>query len=190
MYQSPPSNVSDRALPGIGHRYDLRAVDGGRVVVVVHHSGRRDVYTFTPGGEEPDAVVTLTDSQARTLGAILGGAYFKPAVVEEIEAVIGGLLIDWITLEPQARGVGKTIAELKIRQTTGMTIVAIVRKHAPEPLIAPPPDERLEAGDQLVVIGRQEDLPRFEKHVARPGEGANSAEGGPGGEGARGVSSG
>ena len=44
------------------------------------------------------ASVTLTDAQARTLGAILGGAYFKPAVVEEMEAVIGGLLIDWVTL--------------------------------------------------------------------------------------------
>jgi TrkA domain protein len=170
MNQPPLSSVSDQALPGIGHRYELRAVDGGRVVVVVHHSGRRDLYAFTPAGEEPDepdAVVTLTDSQARTLGAILGGAYFKPAVVEEIEAVIGGLLIDWITLEPGARGAGRTIAELEIRQTTGMTVVAIVRQHSP--LISPPPEERLEAGDQLVVIGRQEDLPRFRRHVVDRG---------------------
>ena len=167
MNQPPLSSVSDQALPGIGHRYELRAVDGGRIVVVVHHSGRRDIYAFTPTGEEPEAVVTLTDPQARTLGAILGGAYFKPAVVEEIEAVIGGLLIDWITLEPQARGVGRTIAELEIRQTTGMTVVAIVRRHTP--LISPPPEERLEAGDQLVVIGRQEDLPRFERHVVARG---------------------
>lgn len=171
MNQPPLSSVSDQALPGIGHRYELRSVDGGRVVVVVHHSGRRDLYAFTPTGEEPDAVVTLTDSQARTLGAILAGAYFKPAVVEEIEAVIGGLLIDWITLEPQARGVGKTIAELEIRQTTGLTIAAILRDHTP--VIAPQPDERLQAGDQLVVIGRQEDLPRFERHVARADQGVS-----------------
>ena len=50
------------------------------------------------GAGEPRASLTLTDAQARTLGAVLGGAYFKPAVVEEIEAVIGGLLIDWVTL--------------------------------------------------------------------------------------------
>jgi TrkA domain protein len=167
MNQPSFSSVSDQALPGIGHRYELRAVDGGRVVVVIHHSGRRDLYAFSPTGEEPDAVVTLTDSQARTLGAILGGAYFKPAVVEEIEAVIGGLLIDWITLEAHARGAGRTIAELAIRQTTGITVVAILRDHTP--LISPPPEERLQAGDQLVVIGRQEDLPRFERHVVARG---------------------
>jgi TrkA domain protein len=158
------TSVVDHPLPGIGHRYELRAADGSRVVVVVHHSGRRDLYSFAPGGDEPQAVVTLTDTQARTLGAILGGAYFKPAVVEEIEAVIGGLLIDWVTLEPDARGANSTIAELEIRRRTGMTVVAIVRGHVP--LIAPAPTETLLAGDQLVVIGRQEDLGRFRRHVA------------------------
>jgi uncharacterized protein with PhoU and TrkA domain len=44
-----------------------------------------------------------------------------------------------------------------------MTVVAILRDH--EPLIAPEPAERLAAGDQLVVIGRQEDLGRFRRHV-------------------------
>lgn len=161
--QPPLTNVVDQALPGIGRRYELRAVDGSRVVVVIHHSGRRDVYVLTATGDEPQAVVTLTDTQARTLGAVLGGAYFKPAVVEEIEAVIGGLLIDWITLEADARGVGATIGELEIRQRTAITVVAILRDGTP--LIAPAPTERLSAGDQLVVIGRQEDLPRFLRHV-------------------------
>lgn len=161
--QPPLAGVAEQSLPGIGHRYELRPVDGGRVVVVVHHSGRRDLYVFVPGGDEPQAVVTLSDAQARTLGAILGGAYFKPAIVEEIEAVIGGLLIDWVTLEPGARGAGRTIGELEIRRQTGMTVAAILRDRTP--LIAPDPGERLEPGDQLVVIGRQEDLPRFRRHV-------------------------
>lgn len=161
------TGVVEQSLPGIGHRYELRSVDGGRVVVVVHHSGRRDLYAFAAGGDDPEAVVTFTDAQARTLGAILGGAYFKPAIVEEIEAVIGGLLIDWVTLEPGAHGVGRTIGELEIRRRTGITVAAILRDSSP--LIAPEPSERLEVGDQLVVIGRQEDLPRFRRHVVDPG---------------------
>ena len=87
-------DLTEHDLPGIGHRYELRTADGGRVVVVLHHSGRRDLYVVEPGRDEPQATATLTDTQARTLGAILGGAYLKPAVVEEIEAVIGGLHID------------------------------------------------------------------------------------------------
>lgn len=162
-------DVADQALPGIGHRYELRSADGGHVVVVVHHSGRRDLYVFEPGGGEARTVLTLTDTQARTLGAILGGAYFKPAVVEEIEAVIGDLLIDWITLEADSPGAGSSIGDLQIRRQTGITVAAILRNHVP--LIAPEPSEVLQAGDQLVVVGRQEDLPRFLRRVVEPPDG-------------------
>jgi TrkA domain protein len=154
--------VTELTLPGIGQRYDLRAAEGGSVTVVIHHSGRRDLYILDDT-DEPRAVVALTDYQARSLGAILGGAYFKPAVVEEIEAVIGGLLIDWVTLDADSPGAGKTIAELEIRSRTRMTVVAILRDQAA--LIAPEPTEELQAGDRLVVIGRQEDLPGFQRHV-------------------------
>lgn len=157
-------DVTEVALPGIGQRYDLAAVEGGSVTVVIHHSGRRDLYILRDG-DEPQAVVALTDSQARTLGAILGGAYFKPAVVEEIEAVIGGLLIDWVTLDENSPGTGRTIADLEVRSATKMTIAAILRDHVT--LVAPEPEETLLAGDRLVVIGRQEDLPGFRRHVVR-----------------------
>ena len=157
-------DVTEVALPGIGQRYDVPTVEGGTVTVVIHHSGRRDLYVLR-GGDQPQAAVALTDSQARTLGAILGGAYFKPAVVEEIEAVIGGLLIDWVTLDENSPGTRRTIADLQVRSETKMTIAAILRDH--ETLVAPEPSETLRAGDRLVVIGRQEDLPGFRRHVVR-----------------------
>jgi TrkA domain protein len=163
------ADVTDHDLPGIGHRYELHTNDGAEAVVVIHHSGRRDLYVIEPGRKRPQAAVTLTDTQARTLGAILGGAYFKPAVVEDIEAAIGDLLIDWITLDAGSSAVGRSIADLEIRRKTGMTVAAIVRK--PHPVTAPEPHEELKAGDQIVVIGRQEDLPRLLRHLADPGAG-------------------
>jgi len=155
-------DVTEVALPGIGKRYDMRISNGASLAVMIHHSGRRDLYVLD-GADEPLASVTLTDGQARTLGAILAGAYFKPAVVEEIEAIIGGLLIDWVTLEPESPAAGRTIAELEIRSRTRMTVAAILRDHVP--LVAPEPDEMLRPGDRLVVIGRQGDLPGFRRHV-------------------------
>jgi TrkA domain protein len=164
MFRSRPNGeIDETVLPGIGQRYDLRTVDGSRVTVVIHHSGRRDLYVVD--GDEPTASVELSDSQARSLGAILGGAYFKPAIVEEIEAAIGGLLIDWVTLDESSPGIGRTIAELEVRSRTRMTIAAILRDH--HPIVAPEPDEVLVAGDRLVVIGRQEDLAGFRRHVVR-----------------------
>ena len=151
-------------LPGIGRRYDVHGEHGGRVAVVVHNTGRRDVYSYERGGgevgeDDADAVVQLSDAQARQLGAILGGVYFKPAMVEEVEAVIGELLIDWVTLAEDSPAVGRSIEELEIRQRTGMTIVAIVRGREAIPM--PGPDAVLRSADRLVVVGRREDSARL-----------------------------
>lgn len=157
------TDVTEHALPGIGRRYECATIDGGEVVVVLHHSGRRDLYVWDTGRDAPRAAVTLTDSQARTLGAVLSGAYLKPVLVDEVEAVIGELLIDWVTLRPDSPGVGRTIAELDIRRATRMYVAAIVRSDGP--LVAPPPSETLRAGDRLVVVGRPGDLAGLVRHV-------------------------
>ena len=73
--------------------------------------------------------------------------------------MVGGLLIDWVTLDRDSPGVGRTIAELEVRRRTRMTVAAILRDDVP--IVAPEPTEVLRAGDRLVVIGRPEDLPGF-----------------------------
>src|SRR5215213_1160343 len=79
-------------LPGIGRSYQMTGTNGGRITVVVHHSGRRVVYGLNADADQASAV-ELSDHQARKLGAILGGAFFKPAVVEEVEAVFEDLVM-------------------------------------------------------------------------------------------------
>jgi TrkA domain protein len=153
---SPDVHVRESDLPGIGRRYEIDGIDCA-ASVVLHHSGRRDLYVQPTRRGDPPAVVSLTDRQARQLGAILGGAYFTPAVVEEMEAVIGELLIDWVTL---TKG-GSTIAELEVRRRTGMTIAAISRSGGHDTIIAPDPDTLLQPGDRLVVVGRRQDLSGF-----------------------------
>jgi TrkA domain protein len=173
MSENQPTGleISEVVLPGIGRRYTLPAADGARVVVVMHHGGRRDLYVFPPRGtgDEPLASVSLTDDQARRLGAVLGGAYFKPAVVADVETVIGGLLIDWVTLRPDSPGVDRSIADLEIRRRTRMTVVAILRDD--ETVLAPEPREVLRSGDRLVIVGRQEELGALLRHVVGPADG-------------------
>jgi TrkA domain protein len=159
-------DIEVQDLPGIGRRYEVYGEYDARVAVVVHNTGRRDLYVFERGSggrqadaDAADAVVQLSDAQARQLGAILGGAYFKPAMVEEVEAVIGELLIDWVTLADDSPVAGRSIQELQVRQRTGMTIVAIVRGREAIPM--PEPSEVLAPGDRLVVVGRRQDLPNF-----------------------------
>lgn len=155
--------IREQELPGIGRRYSVQA-DGGELSVVIHHSGRRDVYLDDSGGRRPPSVATLSDDQARRLGAVLAGAYFQPTLTRQIEAVVGGLLIDWVTVGPSSPGAGRSIADLQVRRRTRMTIVAILR--GDDVVVVPEPSEVLQAGDRVVIVGRPEDLDGFVRHVA------------------------
>ncbi len=158
-----PGDVVEQDLPGIGRRYDVPDLEGGTASIVIHHSGRRDLYLIPRRSKSPTASAAFTDAQARALGAVLSGAYFKPAVVEEIEAVIGNLLIDWVTIRPDSPAAGRSIADCEIRRRTRMTVAAILRDHTS--LIAPEPTEIIEAGNRLVIVGHPADLPGFMAHV-------------------------
>lgn len=146
-------SVHEEELPGIGRKFEILVGKGDRVDVVIHHSGRRDLYIFERDAEDPAAVLKLTDDQARRLGSVLSGSYFKPAVVEEIEALIGEFAVDWITLTDESPATGKTLSELQARKRTGMSVISIIRTGAT--IKAPDPDEMLRSGDRLVYVGPQ-----------------------------------
>jgi CPA2 family monovalent cation:H+ antiporter-2 len=59
--------------------------------------------------------------------------------------------IEAVTISAGSSAVGKLIRELALRTTTGTTIVAIDRRGTS--IVSPGPDEELEAGDQLMIVG-------------------------------------
>ncbi len=150
--------IHEDELPGIGQRFTFGLADDQEVCVVIHHTGRRDLY-LTSGADEDAHVVSMEDDEARRLGAVVAGSYFTPAAVQRVEAVIGGLLIDWVTVRDTSPVAGRTIADAQIRRESRITVAAIVR--GDESIIAPEPSEVVRPGDQLVVMGRSEDLPGF-----------------------------
>ena len=150
--------IQEDDLPGIGRRFTFTLPDGGQICVVIHHTGRRDLYLTTEGDGDAH-VISVDDDLARRLGAVIAGSYFTPAAAQRVEAVIGGLLIDWVTVGEASPVAGRTIAEAEIRQRSRITVAAIVR--GDESIVAPEPDEAIRPGDQLVVVGRPEDLPGF-----------------------------
>ncbi len=153
-----PGQIDEDELPGIGRRYTFGLPDDGQICVVIHHTGRRDLYV-TSDVDHDSEVISLEDDVARRLGAVIAGSYFTPAAVKRVEAVIGGLLIDWVTVREGSALAGMSIAEAGVRQATRMTVAAIVRGE--ESIVSPEPDEVVVPGDQLVVMGRPEDLQGF-----------------------------
>ena len=159
------TELRETRLPGVGVKYTLMCRHGQRLAVILHNDGTREVYVFDrPTAEEPAAVIQLEDEEARQLGAILGGAYERPKIVEELEMAIGELAIEWIPVPPAAQRSGKRSPTAAFRQRTGITIIAILRE--PEPVAGAQPDDVIQEGDTLVTVGKLGQYREFRRLLA------------------------
>ncbi|ADU96386.1 cation:proton antiporter regulatory subunit [Thermovibrio ammonificans] len=156
--------VKEGELPGIGKKYSMKTENGDTIVVVIHYTGKREIYYFEEDSEEPTAVIELTDEEARTLGTILVGALFQPTSDEEkIGFLMKHLAFEWIKVPKDSFLVGKSIKELEIRKRFGVIIVAVIRDE--NVIVSPSPLFVIEPGDTLVVVGTLENIKKFVKAV-------------------------
>ena len=160
-----PVELRQTRLPGVGVKYSFTSAHGNRIAVIQHVDGTRELYVFTrTGDDEPHAVIQLEDDEARQLGAVLGGAYERPKIVEDLEMAFGELAIEWIPVPESSPAIGKTLAECAFRAKTGITIIAILRE--PEPVTGAQPTDVIEAGDTLVTVGKLGQYPAFRRLLA------------------------
>ncbi|MDI6710887.1 MAG: cation:proton antiporter regulatory subunit [Thermoanaerobacterales bacterium] len=138
-------------LPGLGKKYSLRTHRKENLSIVIHHDGKRELYIMDRH-DEPLASITLQDDEARQVGAILSGAFFKPKAVEDLEVAIEGLRIEWFKLTEGSPLAGRSIGELGIRHKTGVSIIAIIRGEDSIP--NPGPDCVLQEGDTIVALAK------------------------------------
>jgi TrkA domain protein len=132
---------------------------------VLHNDGLREIYVFRhEHDDEPDAVVRLDDDEARQLGAVIGGAYERPKIVEELELALGELTIEWLPVPDTSPLIGKTLAECGFRAKAGITVIAILRE--PEPVAGAQPTDVIKQGDTLVTVGKAGQYAAFRKLLA------------------------
>jgi TrkA domain protein len=169
-----PIDLRETRMPGVGVKYTLRLDAGGRLAVILHNDGKRELYYFGSGNDsEPRAVITLDDDEARQLGAVLGGAYERPKIIEDLEMAVGELQIEWVPVPETSPWIGKTLAECGFRAKTGITIIAILRE--PESVSGAQPGDEVKAGDTLVTVGRAGQYAAFRRllvHGETPAEGS------------------
>ena len=106
-------------------------------------------------------MITLDDDEARQLGAVVGGAYERPKIVEDLEMALGELQIEWISVPDDSPWIGRTLAECGFRAKTGITVIAILRE--PEPITGAQPSDTIERGDTLVTVGKAGDYGAFRR---------------------------
>jgi TrkA domain protein len=160
-----PVDLRETRLPGVGTKFTFRLDDGGRLAVILHNDGKRELYYFRHADdEEPRAVIRLDDDEARQLGAVIGGAYERPKIVEDLEMALGELLIEWEPVPDTSPWIGKTLAESGFRAKTGITVIAILRE--PEPVTGAQPHDVVQQGDTLVTVGKAGQYSKFRQLLA------------------------
>jgi TrkA domain protein len=160
-----PVELRETRLPGIGVKYGFSLDGGGRLAIILHNDGTRELYYFRRASDdEPRAVIRLDDDEARHLGAVIGGAYERPKIVEDLEMALGELLIEWVPVPDDSPWIGKTLAECGFRAKTGVTIIAILRE--PEPISGAQPEHTIERGDTLVTVGKAGEYAAFRRLLA------------------------
>jgi TrkA domain protein len=160
-----PVDLRETRLPGVGVKYGFRLDGGGRLAIILHNDGARELYYFRRADDdEPRAVIRLDDDEARQLGAVIGGAYERPKIVEDLEMALGDLLIEWVAVPDTSPWIGKTLAESAFRAKTGITIIAILRE--PEPISGAQPHHVIERGDTLVTVGKAGQYAAFRRLLA------------------------
>jgi len=160
-----PVDLRETRLPGVGVKYAFRTAQGGRLSVIMHNDGQREIYFYRRGDDdEPTSVIELHDDEARQLGAIIGGAYERPKIVEELELALGELQIEWVPVPDTSPAIGRTLAECGLRARTGVTVVAILRE--PEPVSGAQPGDFIQQGDTLVAVGKAGQFALFRRLLA------------------------
>jgi TrkA domain protein len=147
-------------LPGIGKKFSIITSGKEKVSVIIHLSGKREVYFFKKDDfDEPVCSFVLNEEEANQLGSVLMGTFFKPEAKEEKEMLLKNLIIEWISLEKGSSLVNKSIKESEIRKKTGVSIVAIIQGDLT--ITNPSPDEILREGDIIVLVGNKQQIEKF-----------------------------
>lgn len=147
--------VYETDIPGVGKKFEVELDEDARLVVVIHNTGKRELFLRPSPDADSEKLFELSDRQAREVGTIMEGAYFQPVEVGTMDTVLDDdTLIEWLTVPPESALVGATLADAGIRSETGASIIAI--KRADETETNPDPETTLRAGDTLLVLGTRE----------------------------------
>ena len=157
-------DIRETRLPGIGVKFAIDLEAGARLSLIQHNDGKRELYYFRRGDDEPRAVIQLDDDEARQLGAVLGGAYERPKIVQDLEMALGELQIEWTPVPESSPWIGKSLAEAGFRAETGVTVIAILRE--PEPVSGARPDDVIQLGDTLVTVAKAGQYAAFRRRLA------------------------
>lgn len=153
-------DLREAHLPGVGRKYTLTLKQGGKLVLILHNSGQRELFWIEPEEDDPSLSIKLTEEEAREMAFILGGVRYQPLPADKVNFLLQEVVMEWVPVSEGCEMEGRTLAELELRRRTGVSVIAILRegKTIPSP---DPYQERIRASDTLVAVGTRAQIERI-----------------------------
>lgn len=151
--------IYETEVPGVGHKFEIELDDAERLIVLIHHDGKREIYLRPGENQDSQKLFGLTGKRARQLGSILEGAYFQPVEMDDIQVPLGESIIEWVEIGDDSSVIGQTLREANIREQTNVTVIAVQRDD--RTIANPKPDTTIEVDDILVTLGTREEQQAF-----------------------------
>lgn len=159
-------DLVETLLPGVGIRYELPTRSGVRLGIVVHREGSAEIAVYD--AKDPDratGVIRLDEEEAAAVADVLGATRLTQRFAD-LSREVPGLQSARLTVEPGSRYVGQPLGATRARTLTGCSVVALVR--GTEVVPSPDPQQGLQAGDVLVVIGSAAGLTKVAELLSEP----------------------
>ena len=100
-------------LPGAGKKISFQTAEKRKVVLITHHSGKRDLYFFQDTDEdEADYFLTLTSDETREMGAQLVMEWIKLTAESQIRTHTGAAGTNEQIQRFDAMAKGKSLEEV------------------------------------------------------------------------------
>jgi CPA2 family monovalent cation:H+ antiporter-2 len=110
----------------------------------------------------PRNVIAIQVDLVRREGyGMLRGLQMPSRLKDQLAHILAASAVDNIQLLDGAPAIGRTVAELRLREATGVSLVAAIRDGTAH--TNPPPDWRFQLGDILVVIGAHREVDGAER---------------------------
>lgn len=107
-------------------------------------------------------------------GAIrMASVLLRPSVVSFLDIATRSselsLRLEQSSIDPKSRLAGKTLAEARIPQETGLIVIALRKGEDSDEdfLFNPVADTRLDPGDEMIVLGQEEQIERLREYAAK-----------------------
>ncbi len=125
--------------------------------VVARSEEERSVGNLRRAGAHPEDVVSPHRTAGQVVLRILTQDGGTPLTPDLREVADGHFETGTLTLDEDSRWIGKSVAEASIGAGANVLVVAVTDPSG-STRVAPPGDQRLQAGDRLTLMGRAEDL--------------------------------